>query len=234
MTALFRLVLRTQVTRGRAAALGAVGLLGMLLGFALGQADEADRVDAAYEFVDLFGLGLLVPVTALVFASAALGDPAEDGTLVYLWLRPVARWRLVLAALAASWCSSVGFSVVPTAAAAGLTGVGTELVAGAVAAGGLAAAVYCALFVGLGLIVKRSLVWGLAYVLIWEGFVARSGTSASRLSVLAYARSVLADAAGQPPPRLSPSVTVAIVVPVVVAAVAFALTTWALTRADVA
>ena len=234
MTALFVLVLRTQVTRGRAAALGAVGMLGMLIGFALGRADAAERADAAYQFVDVFGLGLLVPVTALVFASAAHGDPAEDGTLVYLWLRPVPRWRLVAAALAASWCSSALFSVVPAAAAAALTGVGTDLVAGTVAAGGLAAAVYCALFVGLGLVVKRALVWGLAYVLIWEGFVARSGTSASRLSVLAYARSVLADGAGQPPPRLSPSLTVAVAVPVVIAVVAFAATTWALARADVA
>ena len=41
--------------------------------------------------MDSYGLSLLIPVVALVFASAALGYLAEDGTLVYLWLRPLAR-----------------------------------------------------------------------------------------------------------------------------------------------
>ena len=49
------------------------------------------RIEAGTSFIDAFGLSLLVPVTTLVFASAALGDPADDGTLVYLWLRPVPR-----------------------------------------------------------------------------------------------------------------------------------------------
>ena len=44
-------------------------------------------------------------MATLVFASAALGDPNEDGTLVYLWLRPV-RSRVVIAAIASSIRSS--------------------------------------------------------------------------------------------------------------------------------
>ena len=73
--------------------LGALGLVSVLVGFAIGHADLVDPLRQGTRFVNGFGLSLLVPVATLVFASAALGDPNEDGTLVYLWLRPVARWQ---------------------------------------------------------------------------------------------------------------------------------------------
>lgn len=253
MSSIYRLLLTSQLTRGRAVALGTIGLIGILIAFAIGR---GGGVDAGRIFIDGFGLGLLVPTTTLVFASAALGDPAEDGTLVYLWLRPIQRSRIVLAAFAASVSISIPFTVVPTVVAASLSrNNGTarfcasrepgvedvitqvcptgNLALAALAATVLATIAYCGLFLGLGLLVRRALVWGLAYVLIWEGFVARSGTSASRLSVLSYARSVLAEVAGAEPPALGSSVPVAVAVPLVVTAVALALTAWALRRVDV-
>jgi ABC-2 type transport system permease protein len=233
MSAVFRLILRTQVTKGRAAALGAVGILGIVIGVAVGRGVEIARADAAYDFVGGYGLGLLVPITALVFAAAALGDPAEDGTLVYLWHRPIARWKLVAASAAAAWCIGVPFAVVPTVIAAATTDVGGSLVGAAAAASLLAVAAYSSLFLCLGLVVRRALAWGLAYVLIWEGFVARSGTGPARLSILVYARSLLAALADHPPPRLASSVPVAIAVPLVIAALALALTAFLLRRIDV-
>jgi ABC-2 type transport system permease protein len=233
VSAIFRLILRTQVTRGRAAALATVGLIGILLGFAIGRSDRVDNFDAAHGFVGGYGLGLLVPLTALVFAAAALGDPAEDGTLVYLWQRPIGRWRIVAAAAAAALCVAVPFAVVPTMLAAAATGQRASLVVGAGVASLLAAAAYSGIFLCLGLLVRRALAWGLAYVLIWEGFVARSGTGAARLSILVYARSLLAALADHAPPRLAASVGVSIAVPLVIAAAGIAATTWALRRIDV-
>ena len=233
MSSIYRVILATQVTRGRVAALLAVGVIGMLIGLAIGNNVDVDADGAAFTFVQSFGLGLLVPATALVFAAAALGDPAEDGTLVYLWLRPIARWKVVVASFAASVSVAVPFAVVPTVLAAGLTRTGRGLPLGALCAAALAVAAYSSLFLGLGLLVRRALVWGLAYVLIWEGFVARSGTAAARLSILVYARSLLADVADHDPPRLASSTPVAILVPVVVTVVALALTTFAMRRIDV-
>ena len=233
MTSVFRLVLGTQLTKGRIAALSLVGLVGILIGFAISNSTPIDPPRAAFNFVQGYGLGLLVPVTALVFAAAALGDPAEDGTLVYLWLRPVARWRLVAASFAATLCVTVPFAVVPTVVAASLTRTGRGLPTAALVASTVAVAAYSALFLGLGLVVRRALVWGLAYVLIWEGFVARSGTGAARLSILVYAQSLLARLADQSPPSLGATTAVAIVVPVLVAFGGLALTTYALRRIDV-
>lgn len=233
MSTLFRLVLRTQVTKGRVAALGAVAVLGVVLAVAVGRASGGDRPRLAFDFVQSYGLSLLVPLTSLVFAAAALGDPAEDGTLVYLWRRPVARWQLAVAAFAAALCISVPFAVVPTAVAGAVTGVGGGIVWGAASASMVAAVAYSGLFLALGLVVRRALTWGLAYVLIWEGFVARSGTGPARLSVLVYARSLLASGAGHDPPPLAASVPVAVVVPLVVGGAAVALTAWLLRRLDV-
>lgn len=233
MSAIFRLVLRTQVTRGRAIALGVVGLLGVVLGAAVGRSSVFDRADAAYGFIGGYGLGLLVPVSALVFASAALGDPAEDGTLVYLWHRPISRLRIVAAALGAAWCIAIPFAVVPTALAAAFTRSGSEIIVSAAVSSAVATIAYSGLFLGLGLVVRRALTWGLAYVLIWEGFVARSGTGPARLSVLVYARSLLAHLGDHAPPRLSASVGTALVVPLAVTLVAVVGTTWLLRRVDV-
>ena len=53
-----------------------------------------------------------------------------------------------------------------------------------------------ALFVLLGLWVRRALLWGLAYILLWEGFVAIAGQNAQRLAIRSYTRSLLRDATG--------------------------------------
>ncbi|MBW3650551.1 MAG: hypothetical protein KY458_08295 [Actinobacteria bacterium] len=222
------------MTRGRVLALGAVAAVAVGLAVAIDRsASPFDRAEAAYGLVDNYGLALLVPLTALVFGAAALGDPAEDGTLVYLWHRPVARWKLAASALAGAVAIAVPFAVVPTALAAAVAGGGADLVAGAALASLVAVVAYSTLFMGLGLVVRRALAWGLAYVLIWEGFVARSGTGPARLSVLLYARSILAEVAGHAPPRLGASTSVAIAVPVVLAALALAATAQFLRRIDV-
>jgi ABC-2 type transport system permease protein len=233
VSAVFRLVLRTQFTRGRAAALGAVGLLGLLLAFAVSRYSPGGRPQLAYNFVEGYGLGVLIPVTTLVFAAAALGDPAEDGTLVYIWLRPISRFRIAVAALAAAACIAIPFAVAPTVLAAAITGVGSDLVVATMLSSLVAVIAYSALFLGLGLLVRRALTWGLAYVLIWEGFVARSGTGPARLSILVYARSLLADVAEHQAPTSGASFPVAVAVPLVVGLVAVAATTWLLRRLDV-
>ena len=234
MAAIFWLTLRMQLTRARALALGAVAALAVALGLSINRAGSPfNRGEAAYDLVDNYGLALLVPLTALVFASAALGDPAEDGTLVYLWHRPIARWKLAAAALAGAVAIAVPFAVVPTALAAAVAGGGMELVAGATVAALLAVVAYSTLFLGLGLVVRRALAWGLANGLIWEGFVTRSGTGPARLSVLLYARSMLAGVAGHEPPRLGASTAVALIAPLAAGVLALAVTTRLLRRLDV-
>ena len=234
MTSLFRLFVRLVVNRGRLVSLGALGALAVLLGAAVGVATGVDRLDVGRRVVESYGLGLLVPVVALVLASAVLGDPAEDATLVYLWLRPVARWRTAVAAFAAALAAVVPLAVAPLVVAAALSRAGSALVGGAAAAAAVATVAYAAVFCGLGLRVRRALPWGLAYVLIWEGAVARVSTGAARFTVSAYARTLLARAVGAEAPAPEPATLTSVVVPLALAAAAVALTARWLARRDVA
>lgn len=234
MIAAFQLLFGSMMTKGRVITLGVLGIVPVLLGLALRGADGRE-IDRAYSgIVESYGLGLLVPVVSLVFASAAFGDLVDDRTLVYLWLKPVARWKLVVAALGASLLVALPLSVVPVALGVSISGAGVDLVRGAVAGTSLAVVAYSTLFLGLGLKVQRALVWGLAYVLIWEGAVARAARGAARLSINVHVRSIVTRIADYDLPKNASAMSTAIAVPLVVAVIAFALTVWWLNRSDVA
>jgi len=235
VTSAYRLLISTLLTKGRLIFLGLLGLLPVLLAITMRAGSSSVPVDHVYDAIVVgYGLGLLVPVVSLVFASAALGDPAEDRTLVYLWLRPVARWKLALAGLAAALSVSLPLAVVPLAVAVSVTGASAALVRGAVASSVLAVVAYCSLFLGLGLRVRRALVWGLAYVLVWEGAVARTARGAARLSINVHARTVLAHLADHALPKNASSWATALIVPLVFTVVAWLLTVRWLSRGDVA
>jgi ABC-2 type transport system permease protein len=225
-------ILRSIATRVRLAGLGLLGLAAIVLGLSVRLANPTDRSGAAWSLVDSYGLSLLIPVVALVFATAALGDAAEDGTLVYLWLRPLPRWKLAVSAFAASVTAVLPIAVAPLVAGAAITGGGAQLVGAAAAGGTLATVAYSAVFCGLGLRVRRALAWGLAYLLIWEQAVARVSHGAARVSLFVSTRSLAAHLAQRPPPRNAVEWTTGLIFPLVVAAVALALTTRSLDRGE--
>ncbi len=232
MSAAYLLFVRGASSRGRLIAMIAAGLFVLALGAAVGLDADAPP-EAPFDLVVTLGFALLIPVVALTYASAALGDPAEDGTLVYLWLRPVARWRLVVSAAAGVFTVVLPLVLVPVAGAALLAGRDASLVLGALAGTAVATAAYISVFLGLGLIVQRSFFWGLLYVFVWEGAVSSVGGAAARGSVRLYAQALLADLSGRPMDPLVPSLGVAVAAPLAVAALALALVLWRLARMDI-
>ena len=234
MPDLYRLFLSSILTRGRVIGLAALGAVAVLIGFAIGASDTASELRDGTDMVAGMGLSLVAPVVALVFASAVLGDPNEDGTLVYLWLRPVPRWQLALSSVAAALSLTMPVVVVPMALAAALTGAGSALIGAAVASCTLACVAYCAIFTWLGLRVKRAMAWGLAYVLVWEGFVARAGSGAALFSVRSHTQSLLSLLADGPRRLVESTMTEAILIPLAAAAVAAWLTVRRLQTQDVA
>ncbi|MBW3574696.1 MAG: hypothetical protein KY450_07485 [Actinobacteria bacterium] len=234
MRPLWRTFLSGQLSTGRLVGLGALGALAVVLGLAIGAADGARPLDDGVVLISSYGLSLFVPVTALVFASAALGEPNEDATLVYLWLRPVPRWKLVVAAAAAALTIALPAVVVPLAVAALVTGAGGSLVAATVASCTLATVAYVGVFTWLGLRVRRALLWGLLYVLVWEGFVARVGGTASLLAIRTHATSLLARLTGTAGDLVEVSLATSLLVPVTATVAGLALATRRLQRQDVA
>jgi ABC-2 type transport system permease protein len=192
---LYGLFIRHQLTWGRAAAVlalgGFCGLISLAIGF-----EAYDRVTDAVEWMNLFGFTAVVPICALVFASSAFGDTVDDRTLVYLWLTPVSRFRMAAAAVLASITIALPLVFIPLVGAA-VVSRATGALVGATAVATIVGVIgYCGAFVALGLRFRRALVWGIAYILIWEGFVATASSTAAKLSLRAYTSSILSQYTG--------------------------------------
>jgi ABC-2 type transport system permease protein len=233
--ALYRILLRTSVTRGRLLAFLAGGALLDLIAYSIRVSDYAARESDVYQLLDVAGLAVYVPVVALVFSTSSLGDLAQDGTLVYVWLRPVARWKVVLVALAATLSVTLPLTLGPVWLAVLLAGASPQAFWAITAATVLADGAYVAVFTAFGLRVRHALIFGLGYVLIWEAGIASLGKGPASASIRHYAESLLAHIGNQTVPGaieadLWPSVIVLVAVMVAGAG----LTSVLLSRQDVA
>ena len=175
MGAIFRLSLR-QLAGGRVRltiTLIAAGLPVLIAGIAraFGGREGADD-----EFIQgAFGTVLtpiVLPIIAMAMGTAAFGEEIEDRTLSYLTMKPISRFRIVLAkylAVVAVTGPVLIVSGVAVALFADLSGVKPSLsVATALFAGAVA---YGALFTWAGLITSRGVALGLGlmYIFLWEG-----------------------------------------------------------------
>jgi ABC-2 type transport system permease protein len=231
----YRLLLRQLVTRGRVAGLLAVGVVVAVVAWAVGASDEIDDPKrAAVGVIAGLGFAAVVPVVSLVFAAAALGDAREDGTLVYLWLRPIDRWPIVIGAWLASLTVSLPLTVLPLSAAAAVSGGGSDVVGATALASVIGVISYTAAFTWLGLMVKNAIVWGLGYVLIWEGVISGFASSAAKLAISGYARSIITKLTDVELALGDQSLVAGIVVPLAVAVVALFLASRRLNSMDVA
>jgi ABC-2 type transport system permease protein len=230
LAALYRLVLRTQVTVGRLLGIAALGALSVALG-AFARSDD-DAAQAAADAVGSYGLALLVPLATLWLGTAAIGDFVEDRLLVYLWLKPVPRWELPVAAMLATATVVVPVAVLPVAASALVAGAG-DLAAAALAASLLAALAYSGLFVAAGLWFRRAVWWGLAFVLVWENLVANISSGVARFTVVGWAGSILSAAEGVDVSVTAGSPVAAFVVLPAIAAAGAMVATWRYRRTEV-
>jgi ABC-2 type transport system permease protein len=224
MTALTGLLWRNHVTRGRLAAVGGAGLVVVLLAVAILAGDGG--ASAARDLVATAGIGLLVPVGSVVFATSVLGDPAEDGTLAYYLNTPQPRWRIMLAAYVATAVVVVPVTVLPLVAALGMHGVSSRTIVAVTVAAGLGALAYSALFLALGTRFRHALLFGLLYTTIWEGVVAGFGTGLARLSVRQYVESLQDGLRGDPITDVGVAGPVAAGMLVVIVLAGTGVTTW--------
>ena len=181
--------------------------------------------------LDVYGtltLGLVVPLAALVFGTAALGTLIDDGTIVYLLVKPIRRGTVILAAMLVAAAASLALTVA-TSLVAGLLVLGTAstgLLVGMAAGAALASILYVVVFVTLSVYTGRALVIGLGYVLIWEGLVTGLLTGTRILSIREYAMAVVAALGGDGVGGLGSEgveLPVALVLSVAVVVIAFVL-----------
>ena len=224
LRSIYSVVLGRLATRGRLAALGALGGVLIIAGFTVGRAagTTGPDHDGATLLANL-GLGIVLPVSSLVMASSALGELREDHSLVYLWLRPLRPWVVPLAGFGAAVSLVLPLVLLPGFLAALLSGTGRGLPGAALIAMTVGTLAYCGVFLAFGLWVRRTLLWGLAYILIWEGFVASAGTGPASLAIRAYTRSIIARVTDTELGLGTMSLTTGILVPLAITLGAMAL-----------
>lgn len=138
-------------------------------------------------------LGVLLPLAGVVFGSTAFGGEVDDGTLVYLLVKPVPRWALVLSKFAVATLSTLAIGVVALTLpwlALRNPALPLNMLTAFLIAAAVASAIYVALFLSLGLTTKRALVAGLIYVILFEGVISRNLQGLRVFSVREYALAV--------------------------------------------
>jgi len=131
------------------------------------------------------GFGVVLPVLALVIGTGVLGAEIDDGTIVHILAKPLARREIILAKLLVATVVTAFTAAVPlfaTGLVAGSVRLGIGLAVGAV----VGALAYSALFLTLSVLTRRPVLIGLAYVLIWEGLLGNLLSGTQVLSIQQY------------------------------------------------
>jgi ABC-2 type transport system permease protein len=170
-------------------ALVALPILAAVL-FHVGETETTSARFADNVTTTLVASGIL-PLVMLLFATSAFGNELVDRTLVYIALKPVARWRIVVPKLVAALVvggipvAASGFLAVALVdgALAGALATGLGLLVGAAA--------YAAIFTWAGLATRHALLIGLVYVFVWEATLAAYLDGIRFLSIRRYTLSLI-------------------------------------------
>jgi ABC-type transport system involved in multi-copper enzyme maturation permease subunit len=147
--------------------------------------DETDQdIAEIFHIVTATVAGATISIAFLVIGAATLRDERDAGTLPFIFMKPIARWRWATSAWAAAAIVSFAVGVVGWLVgflAMGMTTGSWTLAIPALGLYASAAVGYTAVFVPLG------------YLFVWEGIITTFVTGLSASSVWRTAMSVYAD-----------------------------------------
>lgn len=164
-------------------------LVAVLVRIAANEDDDLQEL-ATNVILGTLVVNLVLPLTALIFGTAALGTEFEDGTAVYLLSKPIPRSTVVLSKLLVCWLATLAVVLLSTLGGGIIVLAGEEqagIIPGFVAGIVLGSLAYCAVFLWLSIATSRALIVGLLYVFIWEGVVINLFTGVRILSISEYA-----------------------------------------------
>jgi ABC-2 type transport system permease protein len=222
-TTVARITLRGLLGRRRSLLLLPLPVLLVVLAFPIRGSGEVEKWTAA--IVGELGVGVILPLVALILATSVLGSEIDDGSVIQLLSKPLPRSDIILSKLVAAIAVTVAFTAVPVFLA-GLIATGQVggLTLGFTVGSLVGAVVYCALFVALSLLTRRAVAVGLVYVLLWEGLLADLLTGTRVFSVQQYtlrvADAVASSSALQPKLSLQVALIMSVVLTVAAAVLA--------------
>ena len=226
---------RGLLNRRRTLLLALIGGLLLLIAILarLSGPTETEAADFTGRLLADFGIGVFLPLVAVIIGTAAIGSELEDGTLVYLLAKPIPRVLIVAVKLLVAWIVVLGLTVpaIVLTAIAG-TGGNPELGVAYGAAAVVAAAEYTAVFLALSLVTSRALVVGLAYVVVWEGVVAALFAATRLVSVRQHALAVAEAVGGEGVVAADVSLVAGLGMAALITALAFVLAVRRLERVE--
>ncbi len=190
--ALFALALRQAASPRRAILLALVALLPVGLAAlirALANLDGGELIGGVLEGLIV---NIILPLVVMVLATSAFGNEVEDRTLSLLTTKPVPRWSIVLAKLAATVIVAAPLMIAVSAVVTMMDPDGSGKAAVAAAVGTLVGVVtYASAFTWAGLLTTRALGFALIYVLLWEAIITGFLEGARHLSVRSYTQGTM-------------------------------------------
>jgi ABC-type transport system involved in multi-copper enzyme maturation permease subunit len=185
----------------------AIALAGMPVALALlirfvSHLEGAPGVEVLISFTWFFLAQTIVPLVALVMASAVIAEEIEDRTITYLFTRPIprpailfGRWLAVALPIALVVCASAEI-VVRLLSSVGnaerqLDWMPEGLHASILWTVLMGGVVYSALFASAGALFKRPMLIGLGYTFVYEGFLGNLPGANQKATVQYYLRSFL-------------------------------------------
>ena len=151
------------------------------------------RADAS-AFADVAEGGLfrlILPLTCLVIGDAVLGADVRSGTFPLTWLSPVPFRVIVAGRWLGGWLVAL-VTLVPAMALATLVAGVPEAAGPMAVAAAAGASAYIALFLLIGVLVRRSALWSLAIVLLGEWLLGTPLTGIALVSPLWEAQQAFA------------------------------------------
>ncbi|MFL5327493.1 MAG: ABC transporter permease [Gemmataceae bacterium] len=142
----------------------------------------------------------LAPLTGLLYAGGIIRDEIEEQTLTYLLLRSVPRWAIyvtkmlatmLVTALLVSFAAVALYVAIYANTPEFTSDVLRDRLPKIVGIFALAQVAYCALFGFLGLIARRSLVFGIIYIAAIEGVLANLDFVARSVTIVYYVRTLV-------------------------------------------
>ena len=161
-------------------------LLGMAL---LGMLSPVPAEDWSPGLLSGLGIAVLLPLTALIVGSSALGLEIEDGTITHILTKPVPRYEIIIAKLIVAWGVTVLAAALPIGLAAVIV-AGTAAGLGVFIACVVGALAYTAIFLALSLVTRRPVAFGLVYIMLWENLLTRFVDGARILSIKDYVTAI--------------------------------------------
>lgn len=160
-----------------------VGLAALALSLGAEPKDLGDSVIVG------LGIGVALPIMALIVGAGVLGSEIDDGTVAHILAKPVPRSEIILSKLVVAvvvTAVTVGVPMYVVGLLAGSSRLALGLAVGTL----LGALAYNALFLALSLVTRRPVLLGLIYVLVWEGLLTNLLSGTRVLAIQQYVLTV--------------------------------------------